>query len=110
MQSVDKLCDERYNIAARQYYPCALNRDGQAAILATHKEVALLHRCADWLRADARRRVVIVITAKQTLIRFIINTLIHFGASCGQIQVDRNKMENPSEGVWLLMLQYQSAE
>ena len=56
------------------------------------------------------RRVVIVITTKQTLMRFIINTLIHFGASCGQIQVDRNKMENPSEGVWLLMLQYQSAE
>ena len=109
MQIRGKNLVENYEIAAKQHYPCVVSAEGRLSVFATQKELALLHRCAAWLREDAQRRIQIFMFEEQNLKRFIAKTLMHFGASCSQIEVDKQTSRAPADGVWLILLQVANA-
>jgi hypothetical protein len=71
-------------------------------ILATHRELALLRRCSDYLRDNPGRVVHIVAEEKKKHTNFIINTLLHLGVSCGQIDVAKGAdVKGLPEGICL---------
>ena len=72
-------------------------------VVATHRELAVLRRCAT-LVTDAPDQVIHVVspsTSRRT--DFIVNTLMHFGVSCGQINVSSTDTEHNPDGVWLFV-------
>ncbi|WP_455211630.1 hypothetical protein [Kaarinaea lacus] len=73
-------------------------------VLATHRELSILRRCADMLRDPSPRIIHVVAKANQQKTNFIVNTLLHLGVSCGQIKV--SAVGVPSDGaqdVWLFV-------
>lgn len=73
-------------------------------VLATHRELSILRRCADMLKNRSPRIIHVVATANQQKTNFIVNTLLHLGVSCGQIKV--SSAGAPLDGaqeVWLFV-------
>lgn len=73
-------------------------------VLATHRELLIMRQCSDFLK-DRPERIIHVLTAgKRTKNRFIENTLLHLGVSCGKILIDSELPElDAANGVWLLV-------
>ncbi|WP_455208706.1 hypothetical protein [Kaarinaea lacus] len=79
-------------------------------VIATHQELAILRRCAT-LACDKPNQVIHVVSGDRTKhTKFIVNTLMHFGVSCGQINV-RSGLQNEAapDGIWLFVENRQSA-
>lgn len=73
-------------------------------VIATHQELAILRRCAT-VACEKPNQVIHVVSADKTKhTNFIVKTLIHFGVSCGQINV-RPALENEltPNGIWLFV-------
>ena len=73
-------------------------------VLATHRELGILRRCADMLRDPSPRMIHVVASNNQNKTHFIVNTLLHLGVSCGQIKV--SAVSAPADGiqdVWLFV-------
>jgi hypothetical protein len=56
-------------------------------VLATHQELSILRSCADMMREKSPRFIHVVANANKQKTKFIVNTLMHLGVSCGQIKV-----------------------
>lgn len=56
-------------------------------VLATHQELSILRGCADMMREKSPRFIHVVANANKQKTKFIVNTLLHLGVSCGQIKV-----------------------
>jgi hypothetical protein len=73
-------------------------------VLATHKELAILRQCSKLLHEAPGRRLCIVSSTKKSQTNFIVNTLLHLGVSCGQIEVNQTVHKSMApDGVWLLI-------
>ena len=75
-------------------------------VLATHRELGILRRCAEMLRDESPspRMIHVVGMANPQKTNFIVNTLLHLGVSCGQIKV--SAVGAPVDGaqdVWLFV-------
>jgi len=79
-------------------------------IIATHQELAILRRCAT-LACDEPNQVVHVVANDKTKhTTFIVNTLMHFGVSCGQINVRSSLQDELApNGIWLFVEKRQPA-
>jgi hypothetical protein len=73
-------------------------------VVATHRELALLRRCAK-LAMDEPQQVIHVVSPDDTgRANYIVKTLMHFGVSCGQIKVSPAAQTDPvPNSVWLLV-------
>ncbi|MCI0508290.1 MAG: hypothetical protein L0Z73_19615 [Gammaproteobacteria bacterium] len=73
-------------------------------VIATHQELAILRRCATLACGEPDQIIHVVSRAKSNHTKFIVNTLMHFGVSCGQIMV-RSALRNETapEGIWLFV-------
>ncbi|HEY5603592.1 MAG TPA: hypothetical protein VIM41_10835 [Gammaproteobacteria bacterium] len=73
-------------------------------IVATHQELAVLRRCATLACSKPGQIVHVIARGKAQHTQFIVNTLRHFGVSCGQIQV-RAAAQNEitADGIWLFV-------
>jgi len=73
-------------------------------VIVTHRELAILRRCAKLVNS-APDQIVHVVSPNKTLrTNFIVNTLMHFGVSCGQINVNSTTTDGSQpEGVWLFV-------
>jgi hypothetical protein len=73
-------------------------------VLATHRELGILRRCADMLQDQSPRTIHVVATADKKKTNFIVNTLLHLGVSCGQIKVSAvNATADKNQDVWLFV-------
>lgn len=73
-------------------------------VLATHRELSILRRCAEMLRDKTPRSIHVVATANQQKTNFIVNTLLHLGVSCGQIKVSAvGASADGAQDVWLFV-------
>jgi len=89
-------------LAKKSVYGICLNI--KKHVIATHRELAILRRCAKSLRAEPRQVVHIIAPEQQKQARFIANTLMHFGVSCGQIITNCSQQNSLApKGVWLLV-------
>ena len=76
----------------------------QEHVIATHQELAILRHCAT-IACDEPDTVIHVIAVdKSKHTRFIVKTLMHFGVSCGRINV-RSALQDEvaPEGIWLFV-------
>lgn len=73
-------------------------------VIATHQELAILRRCAT-LACDEPNQVIHVVANDKTKhTTFIVNTLMHFGVSCGQINVRSSLQDELApKGIWLFV-------
>ena len=73
-------------------------------VIATHQELAILRRCAT-LACDKPNQVIHVVAADKTKhTTFIVRTLMHFGVSCGQINVRSSSQDKLApEGIWIFV-------
>lgn len=73
-------------------------------VIATHQDLALLRRCAK-LACESPDQMIHVVAPSQTgRTHYIVQTLMHFGVSCGQIAVRTASRNHPvPAGVWLLV-------
>jgi len=89
-------------LAKKSVYGICLNI--KEHVMATHRELAILRHCAKSLCADPQQVVHVVAPQQQKQVRFIANTLMHFGVSCGQIVMNYSAQKNQvPKGVWLLV-------
>ena len=73
-------------------------------VVATQRELAVLRRCSELVRSHPERVVHIVATAQNNRrSRFVENTLLHLGVSCGQIKLDTAGRRDTPDSVWLLI-------
>jgi hypothetical protein len=73
-------------------------------VLATHRELSILRRCAEMLRDQSPRVIHVVATTNQQKTNFIVNTLLHLGVSCGQIKVSAVGVPvDEAQDVWLFV-------
>ena len=73
-------------------------------VLATHRELSILRRCADMLRDPSPRVIHVVASTNQKKTNFIVNTLLHLGVSCGQIKVSAVSVPaDEVQDVWLFV-------
>lgn len=73
-------------------------------VLTTHRELAILRRCSEVLRAEPKRKLLILSPAHQVKTNFIVKTLLHLGVSCGQIEVNHTGSSAAvPDGIWLLV-------
>ena len=56
-------------------------------VLITQHDLAILHACAEKLKSDPGQHIEVINCNNTIKNRYIIHTLIHFGASCGQIKL-----------------------
>ena len=73
-------------------------------VVATQRELAVLRRCSELVRSHPER-VVHIVAAGQNIrrSRFVENTLLHLGVSCGQIKLDTASRRDTPDSVWLLI-------
>ncbi len=73
-------------------------------VIATHQELAILRRCAT-VACEKPDQVIHVLSAnKSKHTNYIVKTLIHFGVSCGQINVSAVGInELTPKGIWLFV-------
>jgi hypothetical protein len=73
-------------------------------VLATHQELSILRGCADMMRDQSPRVIHVVASANKQKTKFIVNTLMHLGVSCGQIKVSASE-STPGEDqdVWIFV-------
>jgi len=89
-------------LAKQSIYGVCLNI--KEHVMATHRELAILRRCAKSLCAEPQQVVHVVAPEQQQQARFIANTLMHFGVSCGQIVLNYSQQKtHVPKGVWLLV-------
>ena len=72
-------------------------------VLATHKELAILRHCSEMVRAQPDNRLRIVSPRRKPQTKFIVNTLMHLGVSCGQIELLSRSEQSQADGIWLLV-------
>ena len=73
-------------------------------VIATHQELAILRRCATVACEKPDQVIHLVSADKSKQTSFIVNTLIHFGVSCGQINVSPASInETTPKGIWLFV-------
>lgn len=76
----------------------------QDPVVATHREIAILRRCSEFLLDKPHRMVSIVSLQKNKRSDFIHKTLLHLGVSCGQIAVDNTlPITTNKQDIWLLV-------
>lgn len=71
-------------------------------VLATHREIALLRQCSEFLHNEPNRVVHIVASRHHKHRKFIEKTLMHLGVSCGQINTG-TPMADDEKDIWLLV-------
>ena len=62
----------------------------QQGVLATENDLAMLRTYAETLQANPTQHIEIVKCHSNVKNRYIFQTLLHFGASCGQIRLVAN--------------------
>ena len=73
-------------------------------VLATHREIAILRRCSEFLLNEPNRVVHIVASAHHKQCEFIEKTLMHLKVSCGQINLNTSKsIANSEKDIWLFV-------
>ena len=73
-------------------------------VLATHREIAILRRCSEFLLNEPNRVVHIVASAHYKQIEFIEKTLMHLGVSCGQINLNTaTSVAVGAKDIWVLV-------
>lgn len=73
-------------------------------VLATHREIAELRHCSEFLHNEPNRVVHIVAPSKHKQGDFIEKTLMHLGVSCGQIKLNTDESKTDSkQDIWLLV-------
>ena len=73
-------------------------------VLATHRELSVLRRCAEMLREKSPRFIHVVANANTKKTKFIVNTLMHLGVSCGKIKVSAaESSQNGGQDVWIFV-------
>jgi len=73
-------------------------------VLATHQELSILRGCADMIREKSPRFIHVVARANKQKIKFIVNTLMHLGVSCGQIKISTAGAASEDEQeVWIFV-------
>jgi hypothetical protein len=73
-------------------------------VLATHRELGILRRCAEMLRGQSNGFIHVVATTNKQKTNFIVNTLLHLGVSCGQIKVSSvGAAANEADDIWLFV-------
>jgi len=73
-------------------------------VLATHREIAELRQCSEFLRNEPNRVVHIMAPSHHKQGDFIEKTLMHLGVSCGQINLNTDSTKTGSEqDIWLLV-------
>ncbi|WP_455204881.1 hypothetical protein [Kaarinaea lacus] len=82
-------------------YAIGLNIKEQ--VLATHKELKILRRCAKILQEKPNASVQIVCNKQNHKSQFLAKTFIHLGVSCGKISVKESAPLSASNGMWLLI-------
>ena len=71
-------------------------------VLITHTELTLLCRCAQLLRSKPQGMLYISASSSKKHLDYIRKTLIHFGVSCGQINITIDKQSHSlQQGIWL---------
>jgi hypothetical protein len=89
-------------LAKSALWGCCLNM--KEHVIATHQELAILRRCATLACGEPDQIIHVISRDKSSHTKFIVNTLMHFGVSCGQIMV-RSALRNETapEGIWLFV-------
>jgi len=73
-------------------------------IIATHRDLAILRRCAKLVMSNPGQVVHVITPAQSPHADYIATTLMHLGVSCGQIQLRSTSYDsNIPESVWLLI-------
>ena len=73
-------------------------------VLATHREIAVLRRCSEFLHNEPNRVVHIVAPSHHKQIEFFEKTLMHLGVSCGQINLNTGtSIAGGAKDIWLLV-------
>lgn len=73
-------------------------------VVATHYELAILRRCAKLVNSKPGQLVHVISPSQTPHTDYIVTTLMHFGVSCGQIDVRTTRgTENDPQGIWLLV-------
>jgi len=73
-------------------------------VLATHRELSVLRRCAELLRDQSQRIIQVVAASNPQKADFIVSTLQHLGVSCGQIEIRAVvEAEEDEQNVWLFV-------
>ena len=73
-------------------------------VLATHHELSVLRRCVEMLREQSPRFIHVVANSNKQKTKFIVNTLMHLGVSCGQIKVSgADSSQVGGQEVWIFV-------
>ena len=73
-------------------------------VVATHRELAILRRCAKLVNNEPGQVIHLISPLKTQQTNYIVKTLMHFGVSCGQINVTASASDGSDpEGVWLFV-------
>jgi len=73
-------------------------------IIATHRDLAILRRCAKLVMSNPGQVVHVITPAQTPHAHYIATTLMHLGVSCGQIQLRSTSHDSEiPESIWLLI-------
>lgn len=73
-------------------------------VLATHQELSILRSCAEMIRDKSPRFIHVVAHANKQKTKFIVNTLMHLGVSCGQIKISTAASDiDEEQEVWIFV-------
>ena len=73
-------------------------------IIATHRDLAILRRCAKLVMSNPGQVVHVITPAQTQHAHYIATTLMHLGVSCGQIQLRSTTYDSDiPESIWLLI-------